>query len=172
MTNLRVGRPKTAIAGGVLAIACALLVALVLTLGITILNQEGYEFSTIDIEDVLYAYVWCGFVFAGGILIFRRRYTLGGALALGFSIILIIFAIDIWYIGMWGIIGGALSLISKEKTPERVLEVAKRYGRVSIREVATETGKTEADVELAIINLQSKGKPVRFEASTREVIHD
>lgn len=171
MTNLRVRRPRIAIVGGVLAIVCVLLVALLLTLGITILSQEGYEFTGSDIEDVLYAYVWCCLVLAGGILIFLRRYILGGALALGFSILLIIFAIDIWYISMWGVIGGALGLISKEKTPERVLEVARRYGRVGIREVATETGKTEADVELAIIDLQSKGKPVRFDATTREVIY-
>lgn len=170
MANLRVGRPKTAIAGGVLAIVCALLVALLLSLGITILSQEGYDFSASDIEDVLYAYVWCGLVLAGGVLILRRRYILGGALALGFSILLIIFTIDIWYCGMWGIIGGVLSLISKEKTPQRVLEVARRYGRVSIREVAAETGKTEADVELAIVNLQSKGHSIRFDAATREVI--
>ena len=171
MPNLRVGRPKTALAGGVLAIICALLVALLLSLGFIIMSEEGYEFSASDIEDVLYAFIWCGLVFAGGILILRRRYTLGGALALGFSILLIIFTIDIWYISMLGVIGGALSLISKEKTPERVLEVVRRYGRVSILEVATETGKTEADVELAIIDLQSKGKPVRFDAATREVIY-
>lgn len=170
MPNLRLGRPKIAIAGGVLAIICALLVALLLSLGLIIMSEEGYEFSATDIEDVLYTFIWCGLVFAGGILIFLRRYKIGGAIALGFSILLIIFALDIWYIGMWGVIGGALCLISKEKTPERVLEVARRYGRVGIREVATETGKTEADVELAIINLQSKGKPIRFDATTREVI--
>jgi len=51
MTDLRVGQPKIAIAGGVLAIVCALLTAL-LSLGLTILSQEGYEFSASEIEEV------------------------------------------------------------------------------------------------------------------------
>ncbi len=37
------------------------------------------------------------------------------------------------------------------------------------KEIAAQTGKTEADVELSIIDLQSKGKPVRFDETTREV---
>lgn len=171
MSNLRVGRPKIAIVGAVLAIVCALLVALLLSLVITVLSEEGYEFTATDIEDVLYDFIWCGLVFAGGILMLLRRYKIGGAIALGFSILLIIFALDFWFIVVLGIIGGALGLVSKEKIRETVLEVARRYGRVSIREVAAETGKTEADVELAIINMQSKGQPIRFDATTREVIY-
>lgn len=92
-------------------------------------------------------------------------------MTLGFSVLLIIFALDIWFVSIWGIIGGALGLVSKEKIRETVLDVARRYGRVNIREVATETGKTEADVELAIIELKSKGQPIRFDAGTREVIY-
>ena len=171
MPNLRVGRPKIAIAGAVLAIVCALLVVLLLSVGLTIMSEEGYEFAAIDIEGVIYTFVWCGFVFAGGVMMLLRRYKIGGAIALVFSILLIIFALDIWFIGVLGIIGGALGLVSKEKIPERILDVAKRYGRVSIREVAAETGKTEADVELAIIELEAKGQPIRFDAATRDVIY-
>ena len=168
---MRVKRPKIAIVAGVLAIVCVLLVVLLLSVGLAIMSEEGYEFSAIDIEDLIYTYIWCGIIFAGGVMMLLRRYKIGGAIALGFSILLIIFALDIWFIGMLGIIGGVLGLVSKEKIPQRILDVARRYGRVGIREVATETRKTEADVELAIIDLQSKGKPIRFEASTREVIY-
>jgi hypothetical protein len=150
----------------VLAIVCALLVALLLSVGLIIMSEEGYEFFATDIEDVLYAFVWCGLIVTGGILILLRRYKIGGAIALGFTVLLIIFALDIWFVSMWGIIGGALGLVSKEKIRETVLGVARRCGRVSIREVATETGKTEADVELAIIELESKGQPIRFDTGT------
>jgi len=52
---------------------------------------------------------------------------------------------------------------------EKIARESRR--RTSIRDVATETGKTEADMELASIDLQSKGQPIRFDAGTREVIY-
>jgi hypothetical protein len=162
VTNLRVGRPKYAIFGGVLAILCGLLGATLLSLG---LSATGYEFS----EDFMYFYISCGLVVAGGVSILRRHYMLGGIFALVFGIILII---DAWYVGVWGLIGGILGVLSKENTPEKVLQVARRYGRVSIRQVATELGKTEADVESAIISLQGKGQPVKFDKMTREVFYN
>lgn len=175
MTDLKVGRPKIAIAGGVLAIVGALLGMLWLSWGLITTVSEGYEFSE---RQIFYGSVFlaivlvsCVIVFAGGILILRRRYRLGGVLALIFSILLVTSA-GIWLVAMWGIVGGILSIIAREKVPERVLEVARRQGRVSIKEVATETGKTELDVEVAIVELRSKGQPIRFEMKTREVIYD
>lgn len=158
-----------AIAGGALAIVCAVLAALLLSVGLAILNREGYEFDRGEIEGLFYTYVWCGLVLTGGILTFTRRYIVGGALTLAFSIAI---AISIWYVGVWGIVGGVLSLVSREKTPEQVLEAARLYGRIEIGDVAAKTGKTEAAVELAIIKLQSKGHSIRFDATRREVICD
>ena len=178
MTDLKVGRPKIAIAGGVLAIVCAVVSPLWLLFGLIAGLSWGYFqlserfifFGSIFVGIVL---VCCVMVFVGGIVILRRKYKLGGVLALIFSILLVTStSAAIWYVAMWGIIGGILSLISREKIPERVLEVAKRDGRVSIKEVATETGKTEADIEVAIIKLRSKGQPVSFDMKTREVIYD
>jgi hypothetical protein len=168
MSNLKVGRAKTATAGGVLAVACALLSVLFLSLGLTILSEEGYRFSASDIQDVVYTYIWCALILLGGILMLTRRYIPGGVLALICGILV---AIGVWYLGIWGVIGGALGLVSKEKTPERVLEVAKLYGHVRIADLATKVGKTEADVELAIIKMQAKGQPIRFDATQREVIY-
>lgn len=166
MDDLKVGRPKMATAGGLLAIVSALLTAVVLLRGLTVLSQEGYEFSAGEIEEVFYTYIWCGVVLAGGILSLRRRYIIGGALAVVFSIAI---AISVWFLGVLGVIGGILSLVSKEKTPERVLEIARLYGCVGIGEVAAKTGKTEADVELAVIKLQAKGHSIRFDRTRREV---
>ena len=168
MPSLRVGRAKTATAGGLLAIGCALLSALFLSLGLTILSEEGYRFSAGDIQDVVYTYIWCALVLLGGILMLTRRYIPGGVLVLICSILI---SIGVWYLGIWGVIGAALGLVSKEKTPERVLEVARLYGHIGIADLATKVGKTEADVELTIIKMQLKGQPIRFDATQREVIY-
>jgi hypothetical protein len=160
--NFKVGRPKYAIFGGALAIFCGLLGATLLSLG---LSATGYEFS----EDFMFFYISCGLVVAGGVSILRRHYMLGGIFVLVFGIIVMI---DAWYVGIWGLIGGILGVISKENTPEKVLHVARQYGRVNIRQIATEIGKTEADVELAIISLQAKGQPVKFDKTTRDVIYN
>lgn len=62
-------------------------------------------------------------------------------------------------------------MVSREKAPERVLEVARLYGRIGIRDLATAIGRTEADAELSVIKLQSRGHPIRFDAERREVIY-
>ena len=170
MSDLKVGRPKTAIAGAVLALACAVVIISILSLSFAILGQEEtYGLMEVDTEAVAYWYIWCGFLLAGGILIWRRRYRLGGIFALVFGILLTV-GFD-WLVGIWGIIGGILALVSREKMPERVLEIARLYGRIGLKDLAAATGKTEADVELSVINLQSKGHPVRFDAERREVIY-
>lgn len=65
-----------------------------------------------------------------------------------------------------------LGLISREKVEEGVLVIARLYGRLKISDLAAKLAITEADVELAVIKLQSRGKPIRFEASTREVVYE
>jgi len=170
MSDLKVGRPKTAIAGAVLALACAVATILILSLSLAIMGQEmTYWVAGADAEAVAYWYIYCGFLLAGGILILRRRYRLGGIFVLIFGILLTV-SFD-WLVGIWGIIGGILALVSKEKAPARVLEVARLHGRIGIKDLAATIGKTEADVELSIINLQSKGQPIRFDAERREVIY-
>ena len=169
MADLRVKRPKISTAAGVLALVCALLIALLLTLATTIEIGGGDSLSESAFEDLFYAYVWCGLIFAGGIMVFLRRYRFGGAIVLFFSITLLAYTIAIWYAVVLGVIGGVLGVISKEKISQGILEVVARYGRINIREVAAETGKTEADVELAIIELKSQGQPIRFDAEKREV---
>ena len=169
MNGLKVGRPKTAIVGGILALFSAVSVIIMLSLDLFFLSADEF-WATYggNVEIAAYAYIFCGFILAGGILILRRRYKLGGAFALVFSIFLVV---DGWLIAIPGIVGGILALISKEKTPERVLDIAKLHGRIGIQDLATRTGKTEADVELAIIGLQSEGQPIRFDAEKREVIY-
>ena len=179
MTDYKVGRPKMAIAGAALAMVCAVLGVVVLSLALmgTLQGIErGYEISNMEIAIgswmLLILGVYCVVIFSGGILMLKRRYGLGGVLVLIFSILLVTSAAHLWYVGIWGIAGGALSLIAREKTPERVLEIARQEKQVSIKEVATLTGKTELDVEVAIAKLKAKGQPIRFEMKTREVIYE
>ena len=179
MTDFKVERPKMAIAGAALAMVCAVLGVgwLSLALGGTLQGIErGYEISNMEMVIGAWLFliigIYCVVIFSGGILILRRRYGLGGVLVLIFSTLLVTSAVHIWYVGIWGIAGGALSLISREKTGERVLEIARQQRRVNIKEVATLTGKTELDVEVAIARLKAKGQPIRFEMKTREVIYD
>lgn len=53
----------------------------------------------------------------------------------------------------------------------RLFGIVRSYGRVKISELATQLSTTEADVELAILNLQSQGEQIRFEAETREAVY-
>ena len=169
MSDFKVGRPKTATVGGVLALVCAIVTIFILSASLALLSEwELYEYWGLDIETATYEYLFCGFVLAGGILILRRRYRLGGIFALVFSILLVV---DGWLWAILGITGGILALVSKEKVPERVLEVVRLHGRIGIRDLATRTGKTEADVELSVIKLQSEGQPIKFDAETREIIY-
>ena len=169
MNGLKVGRPKTAIVGSILALFCAISVIVALSLALFFLGAEDlWLLYGVDAEVAAYDYIFCGFVLAGGILILRRRYRVGGVFALVFSIFL---TVDGWLFAIPGIIGGVLALVSKEKMPERVLDIAKLHGRIGIQDLATRTGKTEADVELTIIGLQSEGQPIRFDAERREVIY-
>ena len=179
VTDFKVRRPKIAIAGAALAIVCSILGVLWLSWGLKTILGTGYELSQRQIERAIFFggtfvvifIVCCVIVLVGGILILRRKYRVGGAVALIFSIFLFTSS-GTWLVAMWGIIGGILSIISREKIPERVLELAKLHRQVSIKEVATETGKTELDVEQAIVKLRSKGQPIRFDLKTREVIYD
>ena len=155
------------IIGGVLYLS-------LLSLGIA---SEGVAAG--EIFSIAYGFLECILVLVGGFfLYFRRRYKFGGALALVFGIRLfvdLLGALEYFFflfpIVILPIIGGILGLVSKEKTALGVLGVAKLYGRLEIADLAAKLGKTEADVELAVIELQSKGEPIRFEAETREVIY-
>ncbi len=163
-------------AGGALAIVTAVLGLLWLSRGImTIVGNERLELSERQIffgSTFLIVVIVCLImVFVGGVLILRRRYRPGGILALVFSTFLFTSA-GIWYVAVWGIAGGILSIIAREKVPERVLELLQQRRQVNIKEAATETGKTELDVEQAIVKLQSKGQPITFDMKSREVIYD
>lgn len=151
-SSLKVARPWTATIGGVLSIISGLWLA--------------FSLDPSDFE--LYIVSWLPIIF-GGALILRRDYKVGGALVLAFSI-LTFFAWVNSIIGL-GIIGGILGLISNERVEERVLGMAKLFWRMKISDVAAKLAITEADVELAVINLQSKGELVKFDVETREVIY-
>lgn len=176
MTDFKVKRPKITIAAGALATVTAALGVLWLSLGLmTILGNERLELSERQMffgSTFLIVVIVClVMVFIGGILIWRRRYRSGGILALVFSIFLVTSA-GIWYVAIWGIAGGILGIIAREKVPERVLELVRQRKQVNIKELAAETGKTELDVEQAIVKLQSKGQPIRLDMKSREVILD
>ncbi len=47
----------------------------------------------------------------------------------------------------------------------------KLHGRMKISELASRYKTTEADVELAVVKLKSKGEPIQFDRETREVIY-
>ena len=179
MSEFKVRRPKIAVVGAALAMVCAIIGVVWVSLALrrAILGIEaGYEMSDMEIFMGSWLFLvtsaYCVIIFAGGILILRRRYGLGGVLVLIPSILLVTSVLRLWYVGIWGITGGILSLISKEETPQRVLEIARQQGQISIKEVANLTGKTELDVEVAITKLKSKGQPIRFDMKTRNVIYD
>ncbi len=74
-------------------------------------------------------------------------------------------------IGFIGLIAGLILKPKMVEAPSRLLDVMKLHERMKISELATRFKTTEADVELAVINLKSSGKPIEFDRETREVIY-
>lgn len=79
--------------------------------------------------------------------------------------------IGISAIGFISLIIGVVLKPKIVEVPSRLLDAMKLYGRMKISELAARFKTTEADVELAVIKLKSKGKPIRFDRETREVIY-
>ena len=78
-------------------------------------------------------------------------------------------------LGAIGFIGLIVGLILKPKmveAPSRLLDAMKLHGRMKISELATRLKTTEADIELAVVKLKSKGEPLQFDRETREVIYE
>jgi len=176
VSALEVKRPLTATVGAVLSIIGVLLYLTFLLIGLSVLSEEpltGAE-SASFLFELIYTFFYCILGLVGAFYILRRKYAYGGVAALICGILLTITMVGYlegFAITVLPIIGGILSLVSKEKTSLGVLGVAKLYGRLKIADLAAKLGKTEADVELAVIELQSKGEPIKFEAETREVIY-
>ena len=118
--DLKVGRPKTATVGGLLAVVTAAFAIAVLSFG---LFPEA-DAELLNISEAVFTrhLIMVSFVLVGGILILRRRYRLGGIFALAFSIVLLV---NGGFVFIPSIVGGILALRSKEKTPERILGATK-----------------------------------------------
>lgn len=161
-------RPKTATIGVVLSIIGGGLYILLVSLLLAVI-----ELSKAELHAVIYSFLRGALITIGGILMFRGKYKLGGAVSLVVGIVsMFTEGPEFWHLFVLPIIGGILGIISREKVEEGVLAIARLYGRLKISDLAAKLVITEADVELAIIKLQSKGKPSQFEASTREVIYE
>lgn len=53
----------------------------------------------------------------------------------------------------------------------KLIEIMQHQGRMGISQLAEQLRTTEANIELYIIELQSKGQPIRFDVTKREVIY-
>ena len=74
-------------------------------------------------------------------------------------------------IGFLSLIAGLILRPRIAEVPSRLLDAMKLYGRMEISELATRFKTTEADIELAVINLNSNGEPIQFDRETREVTY-
>ncbi|MCX6672100.1 MAG: hypothetical protein NTX92_09300 [Euryarchaeota archaeon] len=165
--KLKVQRPITATIGGIVTLLAGVSAMILYFIGMNYIIESGFLPSYIS--DVFWEFIVYILIIISGFLILLRKYKVGGAISIVFGIII---AIGYWELGIWCIIGGILGLISKEKIDEHVLLAAKQFGRIKISELAKKIAKTEADVELAVKNLQSKGELIKFDAETREVISE
>ncbi len=75
-------------------------------------------------------------------------------------------------IGFIGLIAGLILKPKMVETPSKMLDTMKLHGRMKISELASRYKTTEADVELAVLKLKSKGEPIQFDRETREVIFE
>ncbi len=169
-------RPATATVGAVLSIIGTLFFTTILLIGMSLPSEEPTtdENGAVLLMTFVYASFNSFLGLAGAFYIFRRRYTLGGVMALVCGIAITITTLEVLEflpVAILPAIGGILALISKEKIAPGVLGVAKLYGRIKISDLAIKIGKTEADVELAVIKLKSSGEPIHFDRETREVVH-
>ncbi|MCW4052687.1 MAG: hypothetical protein NWE78_05730, partial [Candidatus Bathyarchaeota archaeon] len=73
-------------------------------------------------------------------------------------------------IGFIGMIVGFLIRPKMVEAPTRLLDVMKLHRRMKINELATRLKTTEADIELAVLRLQSNGERIQFDREKREVI--
>jgi hypothetical protein len=165
--RLKVKRPITATIGGIFSLIAGISVMILYFIGLDFITESGLLSSYL--KDVIWEFIGYIFIIFSGILMLLRKYKLGGAISIVFGIFI---TIGLWYIGIWCIIGGVLGLISKEKIDEHVLLAAKQFGRIRISELAAKISKTEADVELAVKNLQLQGELIKFDTVTREVISE
>jgi len=53
----------------------------------------------------------------------------------------------------------------------RLIEIIQRQGMTAISQLAEQLKTTESNIELDIIELKSKGYPIKFDAEKREVIY-
>lgn len=170
MSALEVKRPLSATLGAVFSIIGGVLYLSLLSLA-TALESVPAD----AIIGTLFIFFFGFLILVGAFLILRRSYREGGTLVLFSGFFLFFFELAelriFFPIFIILLIGGILGLVSKEKIALRVLDVIRLYGRLKIDDLASKIGKTEADVELAIMELQAKGEPIKFEAETREVIY-
>lgn len=73
--------------------------------------------------------------------------------------------------GLATLIGGLVLKPKMKEAPSRLLDAMKFYGRIKISELATRFKISEADIELALIELKSRGEPIKLDRETREVIY-
>lgn len=163
---LKVKRPTTALIGGIICIMAGAIFLISYSLGLLYFENEGSYVSYF--KGVFYSFFYIFLMIVSGILILLRKYKLGAGMAIVFGILVTIGTV--WYLGLWSVIGGILGAISKEKLEEQVLNAMKITNRIKINDLSTKMGRSEADVELTVIKLQTGGKPIRFDAESREVI--
>jgi hypothetical protein len=55
---------------------------------------------------------------------------------------------------------------------EKLLSIVSSHGQIDISDLAMQLGTTEANIELAVIELQSKEQPIKFDKNSRKVFYD
>lgn len=74
-------------------------------------------------------------------------------------------------IGFVSLIVGLILRAKIVEVPLKLLDAMKLHRRKKVSELATQFKTTEADIELAVIKLKSRGEPIHFDRETREVIY-
>jgi hypothetical protein len=97
------------------------------------------------------------------------------AIAAGIAYILTPYMEDMGFVILCFVV--AVVIYVKRRSFEKVtmipglIEIMQRRGMMTISQLAEQLKTTEANIELHIIELQSKGQPIRFDAEKREVIY-
>jgi len=175
INKVKIRKPINFLIGSLLSIisgAVGLIIISLIFLSIELSFIPSYLISDF-VELIMYVYLFLILILIAGILIYFEKNKLGGAMALFFGIFA---SIECYYIStivslvcLLAIVGGIIALIPKINIDGKVLNSVKMMGNIRISELSEKLGITEADAELSVINLQTKGEPIFFDKNTRTI---
>ena len=159
-----VKRPVRAIIASIIAVLNGIYALVIFGFGLWMLYRQGADLDKETIEGMIYIFFFCILLITGGILILLRKYLMGSIICLCISIF---FCFIDWQLSIGGFISAMLCIRLKDKIEKTLMKILIQNQEYKIRDIAAQLKRTEADIELAIRNLQKQGTNILFDTEKR-----